>query len=140
MQALFVSGRYRTERLSRHWSSNPEGYCQCPSCLGHHVVEDEEHILLHCGSLAPTRSSLAEFTTAFCKTNPLLEHILLTYTNPKHPDYSQFLVDCSVLPEVISLTQYFGEFLLFKLFKITRTWCYSLHRDRLKLLGRWSHT
>ena len=140
VQALFLSGRYRTEKLSRHWSTNPEGFCQCPSCLGHQVVEDEEHILLHCGSLAPTRTSLAMLTVSYSKSNPLIGPLLLTYTNPEHPDFCQFLVDCSVLPEVITLTQQFGEFVLFKLFKVTRAWCYSLHRDRLKLLGRWSNT
>ena len=140
VQALFLSGRYRTEKLSRHWSTNPEGYCQCPSCLGNQIVEDEEHILLHCGSLAPTRTSLAKLTLSYSKANPLLGPLLLNYTNPEHPDFPQFLVDCSVLPEIITLTQQFGEFLLFKLFKITRTWCYSLHRDRLKILGRWSKT
>ena len=140
IQALFMSGRYRTEKLSRHWSTNPEGYCQCPSCLGLQVVEDEEHILLHCGSLAPTRTSLANLTVSYSKANPLIGPILLAYTNPRHPHFSQFLVDCSVLPEIITLTQQFGESQLFKLFKITRTWCYSLHRDRLKILGRWSKT
>ena len=123
VQALYLSGRYRTEKLSRHWSTNPEGYCQCPSCLGHQVVEDEEHILLHCGSLAPTCTSLAMLTVSYSKSNPLIGPLLLTYTNQEHPDFPQFLVDCSVLSEVITLKQQFGEF---PLFKITHTWCYFL--------------
>ena len=62
----------------------------------------------------------------------------MTFTQPSHPLFSQFLIDCSVIPEVISLTQLLGTDALYNLFKVTRTWCYSLHRDRLKILGRWT--
>ena len=30
--AKMVSGRFRTEMLSRHWSANKAGYCRAPSC------------------------------------------------------------------------------------------------------------
>ena len=138
VQAILLSGRYRTEGLCRHWSANPQGYCLCPSCLGKRLVEDVEHVLLSCGSLSSTRSRLAAFTVAQSKKLPLISSILLTYTNPTHPLYCQFLLDCSVLPEVIYFTQYHGECVLHQLFKVTRTWCYSLHRERLKILGRWT--
>ena len=138
VQALLLSGRYRTERLSRHWSANPNGYCLHPSCNRLGISEDVEHILLNCPSLSKTRASLAKFTLDYSRDQPQIQSILLTYTNPTNPLFVQFLLDCSVIPEVISLTQVHGKDTLFKLFKVTRAWCYSLHRNRLKLLGRWS--
>ena len=137
IQALFLSGRYRTETLCSHWSSNPGGYCLCPSCTDKHIPEDEEHIFLHCGSLSNTRHSLAQFTVAYSKKVPHLSNILLTFTSPSHPLFVQFMLDCSVIPDVISLAQEHGDGVLSDLFKVTRAWCYSLHRERLKILGRW---
>ena len=137
VQALFLSGRYRTEKLCRFWSNNHNGYCLGPQCSESKVVEDEEHILLHCKSLAATRNTLSEFTIHYAKLHPTISKTLLTLTNPNHPQFTQFLIDCSVIPEVIALAQLYGRMVLFPLFKISRTWCYSLHRDRLKFLGRW---
>ena len=132
IQALFLSGRYRTERLSRHWSQNPEGFCLTPSCVGKYIPEDEEHILLHCESMSSMRQNLVSFTTNYVASVPLLSNILLTLTRPDHPLYFQFLIDCSVIPQVISLAQVHGQEVLYHLFKVTHTWCYSLQ----KILGR----
>ena len=41
---------------------------------------------------------------------------LLTFTNPQ---YLQFLIDCSVIPEAISLTRKHGEIIIQHLFKVT---------------------
>ena len=54
--ALMLSGRYRTDYLTRHWSkSNPSGHCLLPGCVGdqHGTLE---HILLHCPALSEARS------------------------------------------------------------------------------------
>ena len=67
VQVLFLSGRYRTEKLCRFWSSNPNGYCLGPLCRERSVVEDEEHILLQCRSLATTRQNLLEFTISYAR-------------------------------------------------------------------------
>ena len=137
IQALFLSGRYRTEKLCRYWSNNRDGFCLLPQCTGLKLIEDEEHILLHCRSLASTRQRLWKFTGCFASSSPVVAELLLTFTNPYHPLFSQFLVDCSVIPQVITLVQQYGKEVLYPLFKVTRTWCYALHRDRLKYLGRW---
>ena len=137
VQALFLSGRYRTESLCRYWSRNPHGYCLAPTCAGKEIIEDEEHILLNCASLATTRQNLVSFTIKCTKTFPLLSNILLAFTNPTHPMYFHFLLDCSVIPQVVSLAQVHGKEALYQLFKVTHTWCYSLHRDWMEILGRW---
>ena len=43
-QARFLSGRYRSAELERHWSQNKEGVCQ--NCLN--GIENTEHILITC--------------------------------------------------------------------------------------------
>ena len=138
IQALFLSGRYRTELLRRHWSGNPEGFCLCPSCDGLQEKEDLEHILLYCPSLSPTRKRLYNFTINYARAVPAISETILDLTKPTQPLLFQFLLDCSVIPRVISLVQEHGEDVLHHLFKVSRTWCYSLHRDRLKILGRWT--
>ena len=65
VQALFLSGRYRTELMCRFWSENPGGYCQMPSCQNLNKQEDIEHILLYCDSLSNTRKNLVSFTIAY---------------------------------------------------------------------------
>ena len=39
VQGVFLSGRYRTELLCRHWSSNAEEYCFLPLCSGRGVLK-----------------------------------------------------------------------------------------------------
>ena len=48
----------------------------------------------------------------------------------------QLLLDCSVLYEVISLNDISIKE---EIFRFTRTWCYSMHRQCLQLQGKWIH-
>ena len=137
VQAILVSGRYRTEKLCRHWSKNAEGFCVTPTCAGRSLVKDEEHILLFCPALTSTRERLISFTQSYAAAVPIIANLLYTFLQPSHPSYFQFLLDCSSIPEVIRLVQEHGKEYLTHLFKVTRTWCYSMHRERLKILGRW---
>ena len=138
VQAQMLSGRYRTELLCSHWSDNVNGWCLAPACKGLMIREDIEHILVECRSLDVTREILQLFTTRFSISNPILHPILSKYLDPSNPLHCQFLLDCSCLPEVIFISQLYGDTLLHKLLYVTRTWCYSLHRARARLLGRWN--
>ena len=55
-QARFLSGRYRTESLARHWSQNPNGYCLSDTCRNQ--IEDTEHILLTCNAYSKCKKNL----------------------------------------------------------------------------------
>ena len=55
------------------------------------------------------------------------------------PSFVDFLLDCSTLPEVIAGVQQHGHVVLHHLFRVTQIWVYVLHRERLKLLGRWNN-
>ena len=56
IQALFFTGRYRTEKLCRFWSSNVNGFCLQKSCIDLEIVEDLTHVLIHCPATKTTLS------------------------------------------------------------------------------------
>ena len=139
VQAHFLSGRYRTERLCRFWSTNPDGYCLQESCKGLSISEDIEHILVRCPALTDKRRRLLRLSSDCVSQMPLLSPIINEYLLSNSDEMVvQFLVDCSTLPMVIAAYQLFGPSVHASLFKLTRTWCFSLHRARLQLLGRHS--
>ena len=135
-QARFLSGRYRTEVLCSHWSQNPQGYCKLsPDCC--QTPEDTRHILQYCPALSATREKLAIFTSSYSISHPEVATIIQMYCKTECRLFCQFVLDCSVLPAVIAAVQTHGEVILEHLFNVTRIWVYALHRDRLKILGRW---
>ena len=138
VQAKMLSGRYRTGKLCRHWSTNTKGFCLAPTCTDLEILEDLTHILAKCEALASTRSKLLTFSLIQARPfPPEVFSLVTTFCNPSHPYFVSFLLDCSHFPEVISLVQCHGQDILSILLHITRTWCYSLHRERLVLLNRW---
>ena len=138
IQATFLSGRYRTERLKRHWSqSNPNGFCIMDSCNNLKLYDTIEHVLLQCPGLTDERRRLESFTYQYIKQQPLVQEIVLSYLfSDNIYDRCQFLLNCSVLPLVIRATQDHGYDIHHHCFRISRTWCRSLHLARLKKLGR----
>ena len=135
VQSLMISGRYRTQGLLSHWSTNTSGICKTSHSCG--VVENLSHILQDCLALKQTRKKLRSFTTSYCVDKPAVQLIVQLYCTPGEQNFCQFILDCSVLPEVVSAVQQYGKDILVHLYNITRIWCYALHRDRLKILGRW---
>ena len=126
-QARLLSGRYRTESLCSHWSKNKHGWCQGTSCT--HQVENLEHILLVCPSYAPIREKHFQlWMTYHC---PITKAILITALTNEPSYILQILLDCSTLANVILAVQTHGNVILENLFKLTRTFCYAIHRQRL---------
>ena len=139
IQSLFLSGRYRSEELCRFWSQNKNGFCLRDSCKDLHRCENIEHILLHCDGLTEVRRRLAAFTRKVTDDKPVLKQIIESYLFSQDEELRmQFLMDCSVLPLVISAHQEYGAIIHQDLFRVSRTWCRSVHVARLKALGRYS--
>ena len=134
VQAKFLSGRYRTQALCSHWSGVT---ATCKLSLTCNTAEDIPHILKHCVALEQTRTRLTVFTRSYCTSRPVISCLVERYCEVNCSLYVQFLLDCSVLPDVIAAVQVHGQGILTDLFNITRMWVYCLHRDRLKCLGRW---
>ena len=137
VQAVMLSGRYRCGSLTRHWSPSSSGFCLLsPTC--NEVVEDLTHILQHCPALSIFRSKLLHFTISYASNLPfLLQDILVRKCCPDYHGFCRFVLDCSSDPEVIHAYQIHGQAVHFHLFAVTRVWVYVLHRERLKMLGRW---
>ena len=137
VQALMISGRFRTEELCSNWSNNKSGVCllskECSS-----TIENLHHILSACSVLQPTRHKLMKFTEEYSMKFPVIKNLVSSLCDQSSPLFSQFLLDCSSLPSVIKAAQLHGDEIHHHLFHITRTWVYTLHKTRLKLLGRWN--
>ena len=130
-----LSGRYITDQLSRHWTNNRSGYCLIPGC-SNQDVGSIEHLLLHCTALQDPRRKMIDLCLNVSKETPVLRSLIQDLLhNSDQEQLMQLLLDCTVLPSVISLTQTYGQGLLQPLFYISRNWCYSIHRKRMNLLG-----
>ena len=134
-QARFLSGRYRSESLVRHWSKNKDGFCNSVTCTKE--VETVEHILIHCRAYSECKRNL--YSLWLSTTSPVVLKLVLEALTSETCYLLQFILDCSVLPSVIVATQRHGFAVLKELFHFTRTWCFTVHRQRMKTLGRWNY-
>ena len=132
-QLRMLSGRYRVGSLLRHFSPTHSGMCElCES-----ETEDLPHLLVpRCPKLQNRREALLEFSFSVLSKSEEAINIFNKLMASNEHTQVQFLLDCSVFSEVIHASQKDSEILSI-LFKVTRTWCYSMHRARLKLLNRW---
>ena len=127
-QARLLSGRYRTNDLIKHWNQSQTGLCSAPGCDSKETVT---HIIIECRAYTNTRQKLLSM---WLSTHSQLVLQALTSTN----EYLiQFILDCSSLPQVITAKQKYGEVIFSEIFRLTRTWCFALHRERLRIQGRW---
>ena len=133
-QARFISGRYRSMSLSKHWTTNKEGFCLSPTCTN--TIEDTKHILVQCNAYIDCKRRL--YSLWLSTRNKVVLKLVLEALSNESEYLLQFIIDCSVLPSVIEATQSHGNFVLKELFYLTRSWCFSIHRQRMKMLGRWN--
>ena len=137
-QAKMLSGRYRTCYLARHWSGNSAGHCSLPDCCQTPTLGTLTHILTECKDLHTARLRVFSLWADFMQDRPILIPVIMKYTTTSDPsELVQFLLDCTVLPDVIDLVQKLGKWVHDSLFYLTRTFCFSIHKTRLKLLGKW---
>ena len=131
VQARMLSGRYRTQKLRSHF--NNQGDVSCKVCSSGEP-ETLSHILLECRNLESVRMNVIH---SWLKTEqPAILNMALE--SLKEDLTVQFLLDCSTIPTIIVMTQTFDRYIVLSaLFKLTRSFCYSLHKERHKLLGLW---
>ena len=134
--AKMISGRYRTEYLSRYWTpSNREGHCLATTCEG--VVGDLEHILIVCPAYHAVRNRLKDMwlakTVNFASLNQLIKQILSS-----SPEIQvQFILDPTFFDGVMMQIEIYGIEMVQHVLYLTRTYAYYIHRERLKILGCW---
>ena len=135
VQAKYLSGRFRTDTLLHHFSKDNSKFCQLHP--DDQQVGDLVHHLLLCPTLADRRALLFEYWKSLTEASlPGREIIISVMAAPVHT-FMQFILDCSILPQVILARQLHGDSILKILVKATRTLCYSMYRERLKRLDRW---
>ena len=115
VQAQMISGRFRMEQLCSNWSKNKLGVCLLSQSCSM-IVEDLEHILSTCIALQPTRDKLMSFTNNYCSEWPIIRNLILNHCSPASPNFCQFLLDCSSLPDVILEAQQHGSQVLDHIF------------------------
>ena len=129
-----LSGRFKCGSLLRHIIPNNSGICE----LCKTELEDLPHILVPrcpllkekaCGLVEFARETLSHSETDNCAARAIFESKLLN----EDDNFVQFILDPSVVPDVIAAEQYLPGTLQL-LLGITTTWCYSLNRTRMKLL------
>ena len=139
VQSRMLSGRYRDDRLARHFSPNSTG--ECLVCLANGVPNppwgDLPHILLHCPALSGKRALLDKYWHDETSQDSVCRQIIDSFEAKPEKYKMQFLLDSSTLPDIIQATQIHGSDVQRIIFKLTRTFCYSLHRERLQKLDRW---
>ena len=136
VQAQMLSGRYRTQLLCSHWSPQADGCCQLSTECSD-IIEDLPHILQFCKQLSEVRNHMIDFAQNYTGHMQITKKLVQKFCLPTSPYFCHFLLDCSSLADVISAVQTDGNEVLYILFHITRTFCYTLHKSRLKILGRW---
>jgi hypothetical protein len=137
-QARLLSGRYRLEVLTSHWTPwNRDGLCSLPECWGTDASHkgSVEAFLLGCPSLSVVRTELTESVLKFYRDYPDLENLVKECMSLSAV---QFLLDCSTMAPVISAVQEYGDSVLLHLFKLTRNYCHRLHVTRSKLLPNYN--
>ena len=137
VQCKMKSGRYRTSLLSRHWTPrNPLGHCLAPTCS--ETPETLEHLLISCPYYNATRLALVKLWTR--PSDNIIQTLLLTILTGPANQLLKFILDPAAYPQTVHLCQTYGhtQDILNILFHLTRTWCFSIHKERLKLLRMWN--
>ena len=134
---LMISGRYRTEMLCRYWSDNRSGQCLADTCHGNGVPGDIEHLLVTCPALEQTRHRLHSLWCVKSVDCLPLHRLIIRILGSPPSVLVRFILDCTSIPEVLTLRQAIGYEVIERLLYLTRTWAFTIHKEKLKILGRW---
>ena len=135
IQAKYLSGRFRTDTLLNHFCKENSKFCQLHP--EDQQLGDLVHHLLLCPALAERRALIFDYWDSLTASSLPCRNIINTMKAAPVKTFMQFILDCSVLPEVIQARQLHGDIVLKILFKASRTYCYSMYRERLKRLDKW---
>ena len=129
--AKMVSGRFRTEMLSRHWSANKAGYCRAPSCQK--MPGTLEHLLVVCPDLDPVRERLftmwLERTVMFPALHSTIRDVLGSDENIK----VQFILEPLAFPLLSNCLKFYGQRFIDQLSYSTRTFVFYIDREYRKI-------
>ena len=103
--AAMLSGRFKTDKLSRHWDkTNKEGYCKI-SPLGTNATGDLPHLILFCPALIDCRQRIISYWNSKTADNITLSNLTRAKLSSSPTVLLHFLLDPSIDQDVISLCQ-----------------------------------
>ena len=106
-----------------------------PTC--ENLIGDLEHHLLFCQALQPARNRLYSiWSQKLHYLGPLLEVFHGLFNNATK-DFIAFLLNPSANSEIIRLSQVHGQWVLENAMYLTRTFVYTIHKEKLILSGEW---
>ena len=129
--ARLMSGRYRTDKLRRHWTQNREGFCLAPTCRN--VVGDIPHMFVSCPAIRSIRHRILSFWNQKSAPCPPLLSFLSKVEGFPPEVFAQFIVNPTLFPEVAGLCQIYGLGLLGHIFYLTRTYAFHINRFNCQL-------
>ena len=123
--------------MRSHWAEEETGMCRVPGCSG-----DMPGTLLHiatgqCPGLSAASAAAAQHWLTYLQVNPVLLPPVKVLTSGSPEGFLSLLLDPSTQAPVISLAQEHGGHVVNQLCYLTRTWLFTLHKERLKKLGHW---
>ena len=95
--ARMASGRYRSEALCRHWSSNRSGYCRAPTC--YQVFGTLEHLLATCPALHAVRERLYSMWLNRSVMFPTLHATIRSVLSSDEQTRAQFVLEPFAFPD-----------------------------------------
>ena len=134
MQTRFLSGRAKVESLTKHWDkSHKDGFC----LLCREIEPTEgivEHLLLPggCSGLNKARQSMISMMQV---SHPYLLPIFQSLFSNNDLTTVQFLLDRSILPDIIKLNQESEDLILKDIFYLTRSYVFEIFVTRRRLLS-----
>ena len=134
--AAMMSGRYRTDYLCRHWTSNTNGYCLASTC--HQVVGDLEHLLFVCPSHRDVRKRLYRMWSEKSSQFPVFHQFVTLVLGSTSTVQLQFVLEPKAFPLIVTLFQEIGQPIIDTVYYLIRTYVFYIHRDKQTSLGRWT--
>ena len=130
-----VSGRFRTEYLSRHWTSNKEVICRLETCSGE--VGNLEHLLISCPGLEQVRTRMREMMMSRTRKLLPLNALLAQILQSPPAIQLQFLLEPLAFISISNLCAVYGQTVLDLVYYCVRTYVYYVFRQKQILLGLW---
>ena len=134
--ARMVSGRFRTEYMARHWSSNRQGFCMAETCL--QTVGSLQHLLLDCPALCQPRQRMWNMFYENSVKFPALFHFLQKLEKSTPQLQMQFLLDPTAIPDILEIWELAGQPAVDHVYYLIRTYAYYLYRQKQIMLGFWT--
>ena len=92
IQAKYLSGRYRTDKLLSHFSKENSGFCELHP--EDPVVGDLLHHLVLCPALQERRKVLFEYWSSITASSPPCREIITAIMSSPIQKFMQFILDC----------------------------------------------